>query len=183
MRHFLFPAALGTALLAATPAFAESGPRAEALVGWDHVSLDEGRYGLGTYGKSGFAYGGAVGYDWQLAPLVSVGVDGEIDGSTARYDRGISTLSVGRDVYVGGRATLAVSPITSIYGKVGYANGSLTATAPGLYTSGNRDGVRLGVGVKQSLAPHIYGLLEYRYTSYHDDLTRNQLMTGLGFRF
>jgi outer membrane immunogenic protein len=183
MRQFLFPAVLGTALLAATPALADSGPRVEAVVGWDHVSLDESQYGLGTYGKSGFAYGGALGYDWSLAPMVSVGVDGEIDGSTARYNRGISTLSVGRDVYIGGRATLAISPITRIYGKVGYANGSLTATAPGLFTSGNRDGVRLGVGIQQSLAPHVYGLVEYRYTNYQDNLSRNQLMTGLGFRF
>lgn len=186
MRHVLFlaaPVAVLASVMAATPALADSGPRVEALVGWDRVSLDEGQYGLGTYSKSGFSYGGAVGYDWALAPLVSVGVDGEIDGSTARYNYGGSGVQTGRDLYIGGRATLSVTPITNIYAKVGLADARISANTPGVYMTGTHDGVRFGVGVQQSLAPHVYALLEYRHTSYQDDLSRNQLLTGLGFRF
>jgi outer membrane immunogenic protein len=175
--------ALGASLLAATPALAGSGPRVEALAGWDRSSLDEGQYGLGTYSKTGLAYGGAVGYDWALAPAVSVGVDGEIDGTTARYDRGSSSMRVGRDLYLGGRATLAITSVTSLYAKLGYADGRLSATMPGYAVTGNHDGVRFGVGAQQSLAPHVYALLEYRHTSYSDNYSRNQLMTGIGFHF
>jgi outer membrane immunogenic protein len=162
---------------------AETGPRVEALVGLDRISLDEGQYGLGTYNKSGFTYGGALGYDYQIAPVVSVGADVELDGSTARYHGGPSMLSAGRDFYFGGRATLALSPLTHVYAKVGYANARITANLPGYSASTNGDGVRFGVGLQQSLAPRIYGLVEYRYTSYQDNFSRNQLLTGLGFRF
>lgn len=188
MRRSFIPAALagavaGASLLAAVPAQAETGPRVEALVGLDRISLDEGQYGLGTYNKSGFTYGGALGYDYQIAPVVSVGADVELDGSTARYRGGSSTLSAGRDFYFGGRATLAISPLTHVYAKVGYANGRITANLPGYSVSTNGDGVRFGVGLQQALAPRIYGLVEYRYTSYQDNFSRNQLLTGLGFRF
>jgi outer membrane immunogenic protein len=182
MRQTFIPAML-VALAAATPAMADAGPRVEALVGLDRVSLDQGQNGLGSYNKTGFSYGGAVGYDWQMAPLVSLGVDGEIDGSTARYNNGSSRVNAGRDLYIGGRATLAVSPLTNIYAKVGYADGRISANVPGYVLTGNHDGVRFGVGAQQSLAPRIYALLEYRHTSYQDNFSRNQLMTGLGFRF
>jgi outer membrane immunogenic protein len=43
--------------------------------------------------------------------------------------------------------------------------------------------VRLGVGAQQALTNTIYVLAEYRYTSYQDNFSRNQLMTGVGFRF
>ncbi|MDE1915609.1 MAG: porin family protein [Sphingomonadales bacterium] len=186
MRQFLSPAMLMAALgsvTVATPALADSGPRVEALVGWDRVSLDEGQYGLGTYSKSGFSYGGAVGYDWPVAPLVSVGVDGEIDGSTARYNYGGAGVQTGRDLYVGGRATFSLTPMTNLYAKVGFADARISANVPGLYMAGNHDGVRFGVGAQQSLAPHVYALLEYRHTSYQDNLSRNQLLTGIGLRF
>ncbi|WP_068084894.1 outer membrane protein [Novosphingobium rosa] len=188
MRHSLIPAALagavlGASLLAAAPAQAETGPRAEALVGWDRVSLDEGDNGLGTYHKSGLSYGGAIGYDYQIAPLVSIGADAELTGSTARYRGGNSSLTAGRDFYFGGRATVSVSPLTHVYAKVGYANGRINYNVPGYSVSTNGDGVRFGVGVQQTIAPRIYVLAEYRYTSYQDNFSRNQLMTGVGVHF
>lgn len=177
--------ALAGSLLVAAPALADApkGARIEGLVGWDRVSLDEGDYGLGPYSKNGFGYGAQIGYDVPVAPRVSVGIDGEIDGSTACYRYGSYRIAAGRDLYVGGRATLALTPVTNVYAKIGYADGRISASLPGYHAAANGDGVRLGVGAQQALTNTNYVLAEYRYTSYQDNFSRNQLMTGVGFRF
>ena len=71
---------IGSALASAafaTPALAQNddhpftGPRAEAIAGWDHV-VDDSDYGAS---RDGVTYGGALGYDVQLGKVV-LGVEG-----------------------------------------------------------------------------------------------------------
>jgi outer membrane immunogenic protein len=159
----------------ATPAFAQeaagpfNGPRVEAEAGWDHAGSD-------GYGRSGFTYGGAVGYDKQFDQIV-IGADAEITGSTTK-DRNTG-LEAGRDLYVGGRAGFVVGGSTLLYGKVGYTNARLTDGDFGR----NADGYRLGAGVEKNFGRY-FGKVEYRYSRYeHYDLNRDQVIAGVGVRF
>ena len=163
------------ALVAATaaPAFAQdsaapfSGPRIEAEGGWDHVGSE-------GYGRSGFVYGGAVGYDKQFNNIV-IGADAEITGSTTK-DNGVEA---GRDLYVGGRAGFVVGGATLVYGKAGYTNARVSDGTNGV----NNDGYRLGAGVERNFG-RFFGKVEYRYSRYEKiDLNRDQVVAGLGVRF
>jgi outer membrane immunogenic protein len=188
----------GTAF--AAPAFAQStdapftGPRAEAVVGWDHVKPS----GNGTTGVDGAVYGGSIGYDFQAGSAV-LGVEGEITGTTARRtDTDVlvagdsARLSAGRDLYVGGRVGFTVGGNALIYAKGGYTNAKLNSR----YTSGatdvrfddNADGWRLGAGAEVKLNDKVYLKGEYRYSKYDNedagiDAKRHQVVGGVGVRF
>jgi outer membrane immunogenic protein len=172
---------LATSVLAliaatATPAFAQddsaapatfTGPRVEAVAGWDHV----GAFGDG---ESGVVYGGAAGFDKQLGQVV-IGAEGEITGSTVK-DSGVHA---GRDLYAGARVGFVVGNSTLIYGKGGYTNARVSFSGTGV----NYDGYRVGAGVEHDFG-RFYGKVEYRYSRYEDaDLNRDQVVAGLGVRF
>lgn len=174
--RILVATALALTAAAATPAFAQdtsagtfNGPRVEAEGGWDHAGSD-------GYGRSGFVYGGAIGYDKQMSQIV-IGADAEITGSTVK-DRQTG-LEAGRDLYVGGRAGFVLGNSTLLYGKVGYTNARLTDGDFGR----DADGYRLGAGIEKSYGRY-FGKIEYRYSRYeHYDLNRDQVVAGVGVRF
>src|SRR5947209_5588553 len=125
MRKYIIAALFAAA--AATPALAQpgapfTGPRIEALAGYDHVRGDGG-------GRDGVTYGGAIGYDFQLGGLVA-GIEGEATDSSvkdcqsnfvAAADR--ICVNAKRDLYVGGRIGTVIGPRTLVYAKAGYTNG------------------------------------------------------------
>lgn len=169
--RILATTALALMAATATPAFAQdgsfTGPRAEVVAGWDHVG------GLGD-GQSGFAYGGAIGYDLQQSYMV-VGAEAEITGATTEE----AGVKAGRDLYVGGRIGVAANSATLIYGKVGYTNARVSFAG----TGENFDGYRLGAGVERNFGK-FYGKVEYRYSRYEDaELNRDQVIAGIGYRF
>jgi outer membrane immunogenic protein len=144
-----------------------TGPRVEALAGWDHVGAD-------GEGESGFAYGGALGYDAQVGSAV-VGAEAEVIGSTVE-DSGVSA---GRDLYVGARVGFVAGGTTLIYGKGGYTNARVEFGNVGE----NYDGYRFGAGVERNFG-RFYGKVEYRYSRYDDiELNRDQVVAGIGIRF
>jgi outer membrane immunogenic protein len=164
---------------AATPALAQeaapfTGPRAEVVGGWDHVSA-------GGESESGFTYGGAIGYDLQRGNAV-FGIEGEITGATTDRDFTGGSIEAGRDLYAGVRAGVIAAPNTLLYVKGGYANGRITAEAGGDDVSTDLDGFRVGAGVERSFG-RFYGKAEYRYTNYSQDVSRHQVLAGLGVRF
>ena len=156
----------------AAPAFAQdaapfTGPRAEIVGGWDHAG------GLGD-GESGFAYGGAIGYDAQLSSAV-IGVEAELTGATTEG----SGISAGRDIFVGGRIGFVAGASTLVYGKAGYTNARASLAGAGA----DFDGYRFGAGVEHSFG-RFYGKVEYRYARYEEiDLNRDQVVAGIGIRF
>lgn len=186
----------GTAF--AAPALAQStdapftGPRAEAVVGWDHVKGD------GTSSVDGALYGGQIGYDFQAGSAV-LGVEGEITGSTARRTENnvlvagdSARLSTGRDLYVGGRVGFTVGGNALIYAKGGYTNAKLnsryTAGATDIRFDDNVDGWRAGAGAEVKLNEKVYLKGEYRYSQYKNDdagidAKRHQVVGGVGVRF
>lgn len=212
MFKFVSAGLLASTAFFAAPAFAQdqapfTGPRVEALVGYDAVR--SGDEDAGDQSIEGLAYGVGVGFDFDLGGVV-LGIEGEYAESEGSQEFGdtidgtafLGNIEVGRDIYVGGRIGVAVTPRTLLYAKAGYTN----TTVESAFTSATDvvdfdvsvDGYRLGAGVEQMLGSNLYVKAEYRYSNYDglsfdDDLfgdddvainlDRHQVMAGVGFRF
>lgn len=193
---FAFVTAAVAALLSTSAMAADiTGARVEGIIGYDspQVSIDdEDVDDLGLdFDMDGIVYGIGLGYDFAVQPNLSVGVDAEYTDSTSDFDYSEGTesldVSIGRDLYVGGRVTTAISDSFNLYGKVGYTNARVKAR----YSNGtdsfsetdNGDGIRAGVGGQFALAGNSYLGLEYRYSNYEADVERHQVAASLGFRF
>src|SRR5687768_12732343 len=119
MRIYVFAVLLATT--AATPVLAQdaapfTGPRIEAIVGYDTTDIED-------EGSDGVAYGVGVGYDVQMGGAV-LGVEAEASDSTV--DECVTGVvnpgdalcgELGRDFYVGGRVGAVVGSRALLYGK------------------------------------------------------------------
>jgi outer membrane immunogenic protein len=47
----------------------------------------------------------------------------------------------------------------------------------------NNGGVRAGAGLQYTLFGPFYALAEYRYTRYSQQISRNEIVSGVGVRF
>lgn len=182
MKKILFATAASTAFLAVTPAFAQAtssltGPRVEAIVGYDSVKA------LGE-SDDGVLYGIGAGYDFAVSPSASLGIDVEATDSTQKESAGIEEIRAGRDLYAGARATFAISPKANVYVKGGYTNARFKYDGSLGSISDNADGYRLGAGAQFALSGKSYVGGEYRHSRYEGgDLKRNQVALTLGTRF
>jgi hypothetical protein len=125
-------AILSSICLVSAPASARGNLRAEAVVGWDNVSNSGSAFAvnLSDFTKvNGLTYGGGIGYDLAVMPMISIGADAEINGSSGRREAGPAYLRADRDIYAGGRVSVKVLPSTKIYAKLGYANADFTNNA------------------------------------------------------
>ncbi|MEA3389348.1 outer membrane protein [Sphingobium sp. CCH11-B1] len=202
----------------ATPALAQdvnptfTGPRVEAILGYDHVGAGsdfDNDNGRDDQSIDGLLYGVGVGYDVNLGGAV-VGVEGEWTDSTAKSDRfdptdqfGFGRVSQGRDLYVGARAGILANPSTLVYVKGGYTNSKLNVLAGNTNettdTSFKLDGWRIGGGVERAINANTFAKVEYRYSNYTDgqldfpngatserfniDTDRHQVVASVGWRF
>ena len=183
MKKILFATAASAAFLAATPALAQdapvavSGPRVEALVGYDRVRAAGEKDG-------GVLFGIGAGYDFAVGNGVSLGADIEATESTQKEgDEDIAEIKAGRDLYAGGRATFAVSPNANLYVKGGYTNARFKATDGEDTFAENFDGFRLGAGGQYGIGGKAYVGGEYRYSNYEAGLSRHQVALTVGTRF
>lgn len=219
MKKFLAIAVVGSAIAAATPAFAQdngdavfTGPRVEAIVGWDKTKAGSSIDDIYDHNNSmnGFHYGIGAGYDVNLGGLV-LGAEAELSDSTAKTrfqdgdmaNFGYGSVKAGRDIYVGARLGAQVAPKTLLYVKGGYTNAQLKAQAN--YNDvdyGSKfklDGWRVGAGVEQAITRRAYAKLEYRYSNYEKakfefadgadthrfdvDTDRHEVVAAVGMRF
>lgn len=217
-----FALLLGSAAMAAIalPAAAQdegsfTGLRAEALVGYDSTrpgsSQDIDNAEDLDQSIDDVAWGGRLGYDFQVGNSLVVGVEGEWLESEAstEYDTtgfttfGVGNLSAGRDLYVGARVGAPLTERTLVYAMGGYTNAQFDLLATDNTTDINSDvdldGWRVGAGVEQQLTPNVFLRGEYRYSNYERgeaeapsglesdrfdiDVDRHQVMLGLGYRF
>ncbi|KKW90998.1 outer membrane protein [Sphingobium chungbukense] len=217
MRKIL-AATLLTGAAVASPALAQepnptfTGPRVEAILGYDHtgagssVDNDNNR---DDQSIDGLLYGVGAGYDVNLGSAV-VGVEGEFTDSTAKSNRrdftdqfGFGRVKQGRDLYVGARAGILANPQTLVYVKGGYTNTKLGVLAGDTNqttdTSFKLDGWRVGAGVERAINANSFAKLEYRYSKYSDahidfangatsdefgiDTDRHQVVASVGWRF
>ena len=206
----------GTAV--ASPALAQdvgptfTGPRVEAILGYDHVGAGsdvDNNNGRDDQSIDGLLYGVGVGYDMNLGSAV-VGVEGEYTDSTAKSDRfdltdqfGFGRVSQGRDLYVGARAGILANPNTLVYVKGGYTNTKLNVLAGDsdetTDTAFKLDGWRIGGGVERAINQNTFAKVEYRYSKYDSahidymdgatssefdiDTDRHQVVASVGWRF
>lgn len=225
-RLALLLAAASTAAMA-VPAAAQdnsafTGPRVEAIVGYDinkiGSDLDNDLNEDANRSVEGLTYGIGVGYDVALSGFV-LGVEGEYTDSTADTDLdasdfgsvGVSgSYDAGRDLYVGARAGVLVTPRTLAYVKGGYTNARFNLLAGDgqseLDTNLDLDGWRIGAGLEQAITDNAFAKLEYRYSNYTEgefdfvmddlfdedtgdstrfdtDLDRHQVVASVGLRF
>ena len=206
----------GTAV--ATPALAQdvgptfTGPRVEAILGYDHVGAGsdvDNNNGRDDQSIDGLLYGVGAGYDINLGSAV-VGVEGEYTDSTAKSDRydltdqfGFGRVGQGRDLYIGRGAGIPGSPNTLVYVKGGYTNTKLNVLAGDTDettdTAFKLDGWRIGGGVERAINQNTFAKLEYRYSKYDSahidfmdgatssefdiDTDRHQVVASVGWRF
>ncbi|GMM93004.1 outer membrane protein [Qipengyuania sp. MTN3-11] len=211
--------AASTASLA-TPALAQeadtfTGFRAQAIGGYDSVtagsSVDDDGNDNNDQSIDGFAYGAAVGYDFDFGGAV-IGAEAEYTDSTAKTEFsngdfegfGFGSVDAGRDLYFGARAGAKVAPDVLLYAKGGYTNAKLNVLANDGTTEFDEDfdldGYRVGGGLEYAINPRAFVNVEYRYSNYSEaevdfdgtlpdtdrfdvDLDRHQIMAGVGVRF
>jgi len=203
MRLGLFACAAVT-FLAAVPAHAQfTGPRVEGRLAYDSVeaTIETGDPLATEDGESAISYGVEAGYDLQLGGFV-VGAYAGLEGSNLRTCQEVfgddeGCIGQGRNLYVGARAGVAVAPRVLLYAKGGYSNGSIEVEydggGPGDFeASDSFGGYHLGAGAEVAVVSGLYGRIEYVHTDYGEfefdfdtagDLTRGQVMVGLGLRF
>jgi outer membrane immunogenic protein len=182
--RFVLAAAVAATFTSPVLAQDISGFRVEGILGWDSVKVED------AGSKAGFAFGIGAGYDFAVAPTVSLGIDGEWMDSTGDLEvtDGVDSakLSAQSDLYIGARITGKVADNVTVFGKAGYANANfkLSSNVAGFDTlSENLDGFRLGIGAQYLFASGLYAGAEYRYTNYEAGVTRNQIVGNIGFRF
>lgn len=170
----------------ATPATAQeneafTGPRVEALVGYDisrpGSSEDIDNADDLDQSVDDVAYGAAIGYDFAMGGAL-VGVEAEYLESEAQTefdttgfeDFGVGNIEAGRDLYVGARVGILATPSTLVYAKGGYTNAQYNLLATDNTTDRGSDidvdGWRLGGGIEQSFGGNFYAKAEYRYSNY-----------------
>lgn len=188
-------AAMLAASAFAAPAFAApvSGGRVEAIIGYDMSRVEAFDLGIDGFDdkEGGLLYGIGAGYDFPVGGTTSVGIDAEVTeaGTNWRIAGGGDSVSVdiGRDLYVGGRITTAVSDSFNVYGKAGFTNTRVSAdiSLDGDIANegGNADGWRLGAGGQFAVGQNAFVGVEYRYSNYEADFSRHQVVGSLGFRF
>ena len=218
MRKLMVATLFAGATIAATPAMAQdagptfTGPRVEAILGYDHVgagSKVDNDNGRDDQSIDGLLYGVGAGYDVNLGSAV-VGVEGEWTGSTAKSKRndfgsdfGFGRVSQGRDLYVGARAGILADPATLVYVKGGYTNSKLNVLAGNTNestdTSFKLGGWRVGAGVERAINANTFAKVEYRSSNYENakiafangatsedfglDTDRHQVVASVGWRF
>lgn len=183
----LFAAASGIAIIAAPAAAQEAspftGPRVEAVVGYDIMrpgsTTDIDNADDLDQSIEDVTYGVGVGYDFNLGGAV-VGLEGEYTRTEAstRFDTtsfsgiGVSNVDGGRDMYLGARVGAPVSDNLLLYAKGGYTNASLNVlTSDNITdseTNADLDGWRVGAGAEYALNESIFLKTEYRYSKYEE---------------
>ena len=160
-----------------------TGPRAEAIVGYDinraGSSIDDDSSADNDQSFEGVVYGGAIGYDFDLGGFV-VGVDAELTGSTADVeennldieDTGFGRVDAGRDIYLGARVGTRVGDSGLLYLKGGYTNAKYNILANDgvteLDSDLDADGYRLGAGFEYAMTERTFAKIEYRYSNYSE---------------
>ncbi|RYY47654.1 MAG: porin family protein [Sphingomonadales bacterium] len=172
-----------------------TGPRVEVTAGYDSTNADDGIAATPNT-LDGARIGGAVGYDIALGETFRVGVEadaGFLVSGDNRYASGAGNyrITTGRDLGVSLRAGAKIGDRTFLFAKGGWANSQYRARVTIVGTTAttttdvrsNEDGWRIGAGVEHMVTDKIYAKAEYRYTSYGNNVSRHQLLAGVGYRF
>lgn len=182
------------AVLGTTTAQAEEfvGPRVEATIGWNQLNYDlRDQQVSENETNSELGWGFAAGYDVPLGTNLIAGFEAGIsfaddafsfvDGTSRRSYDGT------RDISLMGRLGTRLGSNALGYLTAGYTNYRTAESVEidDVLTTRtvNLDGLRLGAGLEVALTPSTYLKSEYRHSIYEDDISRDEILTGIGFRF
>jgi len=201
MRTIAIMTFAAAAFIAATPVAAQetvsqengspwTGFRVEGLAGYDSARIQSDNDG-------GLVYGVGVGYDFQTGRAV-LGIEAEATDSTRRgcttdfiFINDAFCARAGRELSIGLRAGVLVSPRVLLYAKAGYTNarfnvdyddGTPAGTNNFSYNQ-NLDGIRVGGGAEFRVGGNAFVRLEGRYSNYEFGGDRGQIVSAFGFRF
>jgi outer membrane immunogenic protein len=201
MRSFAIVTFTAAAFIAATPAAAQEngaqssaspwqGFRVEGLAGYDSARIQDNKDG-------GFVYGVGAGYDFQTGRAV-LGIEAEATDSTnSGCSRDIFVANdafcarARRELSIGLRAGIIVSPRILLFAKGGYTNARFSVDYDDGTPAGtnnfsyhqNLDGLRVGGGAEFRVGGNAFVRLEGRYSNYEFGSDRGQVVTAFGFRF
>ena len=188
MKKTILLAAITSIATVATPAFAQddapfTGPRVEALVGYDVVkagsSVDDDGNDNNDQSMEGIAYGAGIGYDFNAGGVV-LGLEAEYMDSSADTEFedgdfegfGFGNVNANRDLYLGARVGVPVQPDLLLYAKGGYTNAKFDVRSDDGTTEFNQDidtdGWRVGAGVEYATSGNMFVKAEYRYSKYEE---------------
>ena len=159
--------ALAGAALLATQASAEAfnGFYVGAQAGWQQ---DAGNKGYGDNKGDGFAYGGFLGYNFNINGNGIIGVEASLNGTTGNIAVGADQINVGTRWDIVGRAGALISPKTLVYARGGWTQQKYTLDFGTGTTNENRGGFTIGAGVEQAVTPNVTTRLQYDYAKYSD---------------
>jgi outer membrane immunogenic protein len=181
----LASALVSTPALANDDGTARSGPRIEAIFGYDRVSVGEDQTNDFNVNAEDVTYGAVIGYDISDG-MISFGVEAEIATSGLAFeDRAENELLFGSlvsgrlridsnpEYYLGARLGYG-SGNSIFYLKAGYAMSSVDIDADGFIDSEpvsfdgdiDLDGLRLGIGFEYGITDNFFVKTEYRFTDY-----------------
>jgi outer membrane immunogenic protein len=201
MRTIAIVTLTAAAFIAATPAAAQDnvppgngsawqGFHVEALAGFDSARIQNNDDG-------GFVYGVGGGYDFQTGRAV-LGIEVEASDSTnsgcttdLAFPNDALCARAQRELTVGVRAGILVSPRVLLYAKGGYTNARFRvdyddgtpAGASNISFHQNFDGIRVGGGAEFRVGGNAFVRLEGRYSNYEYGGDRGQGVVAFGFRF
>lgn len=196
MRNIAIATITAAVLLAATPAAAQdNGPgwqgfRVEGLIGYDSARIQSNNDG-------GFVYGVGVGYDFQTG-RAALGIEAEVTDSTNSgctrdfiFINDAFCARARRELSIGLRAGILVSPRILLYAKGGYTNARFSVDYDDGTPAGtdnfsyhqNLDGIRVGGGAEFRVDGNAFVKLEGRYSNYELGGDRGQALAAFGFRF
>lgn len=188
MRAYLVGLTAIAAVTAVASPCSAQGFRAEVHGGWDRVNADE-------VDDSGIVYGLGLGYDFAVGEKAFVGLDFSLDDSTQKECATGAILAgdelcvrAGRDIAAGIRAGTKIGDDGKLYALAAYTNARFKSqykSPAGVVTreGENLDGFRLGAGYQHRIAGNAYGKVEYRYSNYEADISRHQVLFGVGIEF
>lgn len=178
-----FAIAGAAAALFAIPAAANAQAWVQAESGLDVVTA-------GGESLESVSYGVSAGYDVPLSGNMFVGIQGTfaesemkdclIDVEADEED----CLKAGRDLSAVARFGTNVGEKAKLYVLGGYTNARFIETfAEEDIIKANLDGFRLGAGAQYALNSQVFVKGEYRYSNYEGDVSRHNVLVGLGVEF
>ena len=169
------------------PAAPVYSPTAAANWTGPYVGLTGGYgWGGGSIGHDGLLGGAYAGYNFQIAPNVVVGLEGDVIATGKSGSSGGTSVSNPWNATVRGRLGYSMDRYL-IYGTGGVAFGGVKATG-GPTESSTETGWTAGAGIEALLTEKVTGRVEFRHTdlgttagslSYHS----NDIMVGVGIGF
>ncbi len=169
-------------MLAPTPVYSWQGFYVGLSLGyaWENVAYNNFGATTNNFNPNGVIGGGYVGYNFQVAPSVVLGVEGDVEGGSVRQ----SVNPIALAIPLGSNVTLTNDFRASVRARAGIAMDRALLYATGGAAFGNfnlksnwgnafseqwnvgRSGWTLGAGVEYAFTPNWIGRVEYRFTSF-----------------